>query len=72
MKLQSAGEARFGLTAFHFTRAGRRRHHDPEKHARVCYGVEQWRFDGRVGRGKKWLRFVRVFDACERAGFRPV
>jgi hypothetical protein len=66
------GEARFGLTAVVFTRAGWRRHHDAEIHARVCYGVEQRRFDGRVGLCKKWMRFVRVFDACGRAGLRPV
>ena len=53
MKLQSAGEARFGLTAFHFTRAGRRRHHDPENHSRVCYRIEQRRCDGCFGLGEK-------------------
>jgi hypothetical protein len=41
------GEARFGLTAAVFTRAG--------IHARVCFGIEQRRCDGCCGRGKQCL-----------------
>ena len=34
LMIGGVGEARVGLTAFVFTRAGWRRHHDAEKHAR--------------------------------------
>jgi hypothetical protein len=62
-------KASVGLTAFCFTRAGWRQHHDHSIHARVRCGIEQRRCDGCFGRSKKSLRFVCMFDACERAGF---
>ena len=55
LMIGGVGEARVGLTAFVFTRAGWRRHHDAEKHARVCCGIEQRRCDGCFGRCKKSL-----------------
>ncbi len=51
--LVHAGAAQVGLTAFWFTCAGWRRHYHPEKNARVCCRVEQWRCDGCFGRGEK-------------------
>ena len=63
------GEARVELTAFVFTGAGWRRHHDAEKHARVGCGIEQRRCDGCFGQGQKWWGVVCVCGACERAGF---
>ena len=66
------GKARFGLTAAVLTRAGWRRHHVQSIHARVCCRLEQRRCDGCGGLCKKCLRFVLVFDACERAGLRHV
>ena len=55
LMIGGGGKASFGLTAFCFTRAGWRRHHDAEIHARVCCGIEQRRCDGCFGRRKKSL-----------------
>ena len=55
LMIGGVGEARVELTAFVFTRAGWRRHHDAEKHARVCCGIEQRRCDGCFGLCKKSL-----------------